>query len=101
MDETDLPDLIVKQLYLGNELNSMSREQLAELNITHICNVGWPNTLQHFKDIDYKSIQIDENSPDVLNDIDECFRFIDSARKAGKSVLLHCKSGNTKSGLKF
>ena len=111
-EQEELPTKVLTGLYLGSEWTAISMEQLAEFNITHAVNAGitililnslplqgWPRIREHYpSQIKYHNLEFDENSPNFLVDLDECFRFIDTIRNQGKTVLVFCKSGTTKSG---
>ncbi len=98
-EELPLPTQIMKHIYLGSVWNSANLEQLAYLNITHIVNCDI-HSRNHFTNslFTYCNIHLDEMSPNILPEMDVCFQFIDTARKQEKNVLVHCRTGITKSG---
>lgn len=85
--------LILPGLLLGAQDVAQDLSRLRKLGVTHILNVatGVPNCFQG--EITYKRLDIrDHPDSDIRKHFEECFRFIDEARRTGW-VLVHCNAG--------
>nr|CAG8434557.1 4296_t:CDS:2 [Entrophospora candida] len=107
------PIRILDNLYLGSELNAANRSMLNRLNIEFILNVALlqsarsamlsgipltvPPTSKHNKQIKYKKFFWTHNQENLISDFDSAFAFINEARSAGKSILVHCQCGVSRS----
>nr|CAG8436378.1 6998_t:CDS:2 [Entrophospora candida] len=107
------PIRILDNLYLGSELNAANRSMLNRLNIEFILNVALlqsarsamlsgipltvPATSKHNKQIKYKKFFWTHNQENLISDFDSAFAFINEARSAGKSILVHCQCGVSRS----
>jgi len=90
------PDQITSYLYLGSEWNNR-RDILEELGITYVLNVKdscrFLDYPEHFLHIGLS----DFGNTDLFKKFDQCFEFLDEARKNGAKVLCHCQAGINRS----
>ncbi|CAJ0627020.1 5593_t:CDS:2 [Entrophospora sp. SA101] len=56
-----------------------------------------PATSKHNKQIKYKKFFWTHNQENLISDFDSAFAFINEARSAGKSILVHCQCGVSRS----
>jgi len=86
-------------LYLGNADNAASKREMLQLDdfkMTHCLNCRM-NGKTPFKEIQYCVLKlVDEPSEDIERNLKIAFDFIDSVRKGGGKILVHCdgKKGN-------
>ncbi|OWM74209.1 dual specificity protein phosphatase 1B-like isoform X2 [Punica granatum] len=88
---------IEKGLFLGAYCHTCDREKLKSSNITHVLSVA--NLRPTYPDeFIYKVIDVlDMPDASIKNHFDECFEFIDEAKRRGGSVLVHCFMGVSRS----
>ncbi|PRQ38818.1 putative phosphoric monoester hydrolase [Rosa chinensis] len=82
--EDNIPCQIEEGLFLGSFGAANNEEELTRLNITHILTVGSAMPPAYPNDFVYKHF-------------DECFDYIEEAKRSGGSVLVHCFVGRSRS----
>lgn len=80
-------------LYLGSQWNANNREELINNNIGFILNVAKEAKTSSFTDfINYKVVELyDDPKQDILASLDDCIEYIETARKSGYNILVHCQ----------
>ncbi|KAM0948822.1 putative phosphoric monoester hydrolase [Dioscorea sansibarensis] len=85
-------------LYLGSLGAAQDKEALKKLNITHILTVAQSILPAYPNEFVYKRIDVlDSPTTNLAQYFDECFEFIDEARRSGGGVLVHCFAGISRS----
>ncbi|KAG1362396.1 Dual specificity protein phosphatase 1 [Cocos nucifera] len=85
-------------LFLGSVGVAVNKELLKSLNITHILIVAKSLDPAFPNDFVYKKIEVlDTPDTNLQEYFDECFNFIEEARRAGGGVLVHCFAGRSRS----
>ncbi|KAK2849178.1 hypothetical protein Q5P01_009012 [Channa striata] len=98
MAQMDKPSKIFDYLYLGSEWNAANFEELQKNNVGYILNVT--REIDNFfpESFAYMNIRVyDVESTDLLSHWGNTFNFINTARKSGQAVLVHCKMGVSRS----
>ncbi|KAH7857025.1 hypothetical protein Vadar_008156 [Vaccinium darrowii] len=96
--DDNVPCQIEEGLYLGSVGAANNKSELKRLNITHILTVANSLPPTHPNDFVYKIINIpDREDVNIENYFDECFTFIDEAKRTGGGVLVHCFVGKSRS----
>ncbi|CAJ1058523.1 protein phosphatase Slingshot homolog 3 isoform X1 [Xyrichtys novacula] len=98
MAQMDKPSKIFDYLYLGSEWNAANFEELQKNNVGYILNVT--REIDNFfpESFTYMNIRVyDVESTDLLAHWPDTYNFINSARKSGQAVLVHCKMGVSRS----
>ncbi|CAK6956589.1 protein phosphatase Slingshot homolog 3 [Scomber scombrus] len=98
MAQMDKPSKIFDYLYLGSEWNAANFEELQKNNIGYILNVT--REIDNFfpESFNYMNIRVyDVEATDLLPHWTDTFNFINTARKSGQGVLVHCKMGVSRS----
>lgn len=96
--DDNVPCQIEEGLYLGSVGAANNKSELKRLNITHILTVANSLPPTHPNDFVYKIINIpDREDVNIENYFDECFTFIDEAKRTGCGVLVHCFVGKSRS----
>lgn len=96
--EDNVPCKIEEGLYLGSLGAANNKSALKNLNITHVLTVAGSLPPPYPKDFTYKIIDIaDREDVNISRYFDECFEFIEEAKRAGGSVLVHCFVGRSRS----
>lgn len=96
--DDNVPCQIEEGLYLGSVGAANNKSELKRLNITHILTVANSLPPTHPNDFVYKIINIpDREDVYIENYFDECFAFIDEAKRTGGGVLVHCFVGKSRS----
>jgi protein-tyrosine phosphatase len=95
-------DAILDNLYLGSqEAGAAPLDQLKARNITHVLIPARLNDFtyeQHGSQLVYKHLYVEDNPRyPIVPLLPEAVAFIDEARKAGGSVLVHCQFGISRS----
>ncbi|XP_005992564.1 dual specificity protein phosphatase 1 [Latimeria chalumnae] len=92
------PVEILPFLYLGSAFHASRKDMLDTLGITALINVS-ANCPNHFEGhYQYKSIPVEDNhKADISSWFNEAIEFIDSAKKAGGRVFVHCQAGISRS----
>ncbi|CAN1129446.1 Dual specificity protein phosphatase 1B [Linum perenne] len=88
---------IEEGLFLGSITEANMKDALKRANVTHILTVAsfLPSFPEHFQ---YKTVNImDREDTDIAQHFDECFNFIDEAKRLGGGVLVHCFMGVSRS----
>ncbi|GMH20011.1 hypothetical protein Nepgr_021852 [Nepenthes gracilis] len=92
------PCQIEEGLFLGSLAAANNKSVLKSLNITHILTVASSISPAHPDDFTCKSIEAkDSEDTNLAQYFDECFNFIDEAKKMGGGVLVHCFVGRSRS----
>ncbi|KAL0742752.1 hypothetical protein Bca4012_084265 [Brassica carinata] len=105
--EDNVPSLIQEGLYLGSVAAACNKNLLKSYNVTHILTVASSLIPAHPDDFVYKVVRgmtiyiyiyiyLKEDT-NLEMYFDECFDFIDEAKKLGGSVLVHCFVGKSRS----
>ncbi|KAB1214247.1 Dual specificity protein phosphatase 1 [Morella rubra] len=96
--EDNVPCEIEEGLFLGSIGAANNKNALKSLNVTHILTVASSLPPAHPNDFVYKVINVtDREDTDIKQYFDECFNFIDEARRLGGGVLVHCFVGKSRS----
>ncbi|XP_061755899.1 protein phosphatase Slingshot homolog 3 isoform X2 [Nerophis ophidion] len=98
MAQMDKPSKIFDYLYLGSEWNAANFEELQKNNVGYILNVT--REIDNFfpESFTYMNIRVyDVETTDLLPHWSDTYNFINTARKSGQSVLVHCKMGVSRS----
>ncbi|XP_042349228.1 protein phosphatase Slingshot homolog 3 [Plectropomus leopardus] len=98
MAQMDKPSKIFDYLYLGSEWNAANFEELQKNNVGYILNVT--REIDNFfpESLTYMNIRVyDVEATDLLSHWTDTFNFINTARKSGQAVLVHCKMGISRS----
>ncbi|XP_044219685.1 protein phosphatase Slingshot homolog 3 [Thunnus albacares] len=98
MAQMDKPSKIFDYLYLGSEWNAANFEELQKNNVGYILNVT--REIDNFfpESFNYMNIRVyDVEATDLLPYWTDTFNFINTARKSGQAVLVHCKMGVSRS----
>ncbi|XP_029962569.1 protein phosphatase Slingshot homolog 3 [Salarias fasciatus] len=98
MAQMDKPSKIFDYLYLGSEWNAANFEELQKNNIGYILNVT--REIDNFfpESFTYMNIRVyDVEATDLLSHWPDTYNFINTARKSGQGVLVHCKMGVSRS----
>ncbi|KAK7264516.1 hypothetical protein RJT34_32125 [Clitoria ternatea] len=94
----DAPCKIGEGLYLGSFGTASKKASLKNLNVTHILTVACKLSPALPSDFVYKVIEVaDRDDTDLKQYFNECFDFIDEAKRQGGSVLVHCFAGRSRS----
>ncbi|XP_052208502.1 dual specificity protein phosphatase 1 isoform X2 [Diospyros lotus] len=92
------PCQIEEGLYLGSVGAANNKSTLKSLNVTHILTVASSLAPTHPNDFVYKIINIaDREDVNIAQYFDDCFNFIDEAKRMGGAVLVHCFVGRSRS----
>ncbi|KAL4438919.1 hypothetical protein ABPG74_016639 [Tetrahymena malaccensis] len=90
----EIDEIISGKLYLGNEDASTIKEEITKRNITHILIAGSGMKKCFEKDFTYMQINVeDSNNWDISKHFESSYKFIEE----GKSVLVHCAAGVSRS----
>jgi len=94
----DVAAMVQPGLFIGAFLAEQNRAELEKKGITHILQVG-DNLAKSYEGVfKYHTISVsDVESAHLLLHFNKCFDFIDSARKSGGGVLVHCFAGISRS----
>ncbi|CAL2227333.1 hypothetical protein PRUPE_1G151900 [Prunus persica] len=96
--EDNVPCQIEEGLFLGSIGAANNKEELKNLNITHILTVANSFEPSYPNDFVYKIINVaDRVSTDLKQHFDECIDYIDEAKRSGGGVLVHCFVGRSRS----
>ncbi|KAF8025797.1 hypothetical protein BT93_F2582 [Corymbia citriodora subsp. variegata] len=84
-------------LFLGSYGDASYKDRLKSSNVTHILTVA--NLAPAFpNDFVYKVVDVmDSEDTHIGQHFEECFNFIDEARRQGGSALIHCLWGVSRS----
>ncbi|XP_057956801.1 dual specificity protein phosphatase 1 isoform X2 [Malania oleifera] len=96
--EDNIPCKIEEGLFLGSVGAANNKNALKSLNITHILTVASSIAPAYPNDFTYKTIKVyDREDTDLMQYFEECFNFIDEAKRLGGGVLVHCFVGRSRS----
>ncbi|XP_047332575.1 dual specificity protein phosphatase 1-like [Impatiens glandulifera] len=96
--EDNIPCQIEEGLYLGSLGAANNEPVLKTLKITHILTVANSLPAAYPQEFAYKTIEVsDKEDVNILQYFEECFEFIEEAKRAGGGVLVHCFVGRSRS----
>ncbi|XP_058082294.1 dual specificity protein phosphatase 1-like isoform X1 [Magnolia sinica] len=96
--EDNIPCQLEEGLFLGSVGVAYNKDALKGLNVTHILTVAKSLEPAYPDDFIYKKIEVlDSPDTNLEQHFDECFDFIDEAKRAGGGVLVHCFAGRSRS----
>ncbi|XP_021291262.1 dual specificity protein phosphatase 1B-like [Herrania umbratica] len=89
---------IEEGLFLGSLGDASNKSALKSSNVTHILTVANLSVPSYPNDFVYKIIEVmDREDTNLMQHFDECFSFIDEAKRLGGAVLVHCFMGISRS----
>ncbi|XP_053548728.1 dual specificity protein phosphatase 5 [Bombina bombina] len=92
------PVEILPFLYLGSAYHASKCDFLANLHITALLNVSRKSSDYCIDQYNYKWIPVDDNhTADISSHFQEAIDFIDTVRRSGGRVLVHCEAGISRS----
>ncbi|KAM4636057.1 dual specificity protein phosphatase 5 [Discoglossus pictus] len=92
------PVEILPFLYLGSAYHASKCEFLSNLRITALLNVSRKSSEYCRDKYNYKWIPVDDNhTADISSHFQEAIDFIDTVRRTGGRVLVHCEAGISRS----
>ncbi|CAI8585003.1 unnamed protein product [Vicia faba] len=98
LKEDNIPCEIDEGLFLGSIGSAGNKVALKNVNVTHILTVAGKLAPAHPGDFVYKVIDVaDKEDTNLKQYFNECFEFIDEAKKKGGHVLVHCYAGKSRS----
>ncbi|XP_030634032.1 protein phosphatase Slingshot homolog 3 [Chanos chanos] len=98
MAQMDKPSKILDYLYLGSEWNAANFEELQKNNVGYILNVTMEIDNFFPESFTYMNIRVyDVEETDLLSHWNDTYNFINTAKKSGQAVLVHCKMGVSRS----
>ncbi|KAK9931320.1 hypothetical protein M0R45_018598 [Rubus argutus] len=96
--EDNVPCQIEQGLFLGSIGAANNKEELKNCNVTHILTVANSLPPQYPNDFVYKVLNVaDTKCTDLKQHFDECFNYIEEAKRCGGGVLVHCFAGMSRS----
>ncbi|XXG83478.1 hypothetical protein AAC387_Pa10g1218 [Persea americana] len=96
--EDNLPCQIAEDVFLGSVGVASNKDALKNLDVTHILIVARSLEPAYPNDFIYKKIEVlDSPDTNLEQHFDECFNFIDEAKRLGGRVLVHCFAGKSRS----
>lgn len=94
----NLPSKIEEGLFLGSFEAARNKDALKQSNITHILTVAYFLNPLYRNEFVYKVINVADREDENLKQyFDECFDFIEGAKRSGGGVLVHCLAGKSRS----
>jgi len=91
-------DKIIDYLYLGNEDAAINKQILQEKDISRIVIAGSFLEKKFPGEMEYLELDVnDATSDDIKKYFIPAYQFIDKARKEGKTILVHCAAGVSRS----
>jgi protein phosphatase slingshot len=87
---------IIRDLYLGDELDARDRDSLEECGITHVLNCAYEVPCRFPGDFSYLHLELSDPDLAFADYIPDFCEFIDSGRQEG-AVLVHCRMGLSRS----
>ncbi|KAM8924513.1 dual specificity protein phosphatase 5 [Pelodytes ibericus] len=92
------PVEILPFLYLGSAYHASTLDFLTNLHITALLNVSRKSTDTFIDQYLYKWIPVEDNhTADISSHFQEAIEFIDTVRRSGGRVLVHCEAGISRS----
>ncbi|KDP40107.1 hypothetical protein JCGZ_02105 [Jatropha curcas] len=96
--EDNIPCEIEDGLFVGSVGAANNKDKLKSKNVTHILTVANSLAPAHKNDFVYKIIGVaDKEDTNLIQYFDECFNFIEEAKRQGGGVLVHCFVGRSRS----
>lgn len=97
--DDNIPCQIEQGLFMGSVGVALNRDALKSSNITHVLIVAKSLDPAFPSDFTYKKIEVLDTADTNLSEhFDECFDFINEAKRDGGGVLVHCFAGRSRSG---
>ncbi|KAK3440880.1 hypothetical protein EUGRSUZ_B01140 [Eucalyptus grandis] len=97
-DKDKDPCKIEEGLFLGSVGAAKNKDALKHLNVMHVLIVASALEPAYPDDFVYKVIKVtDREDTNIRECFDECFEFIDEAKRLGGGVLVHCFVGKSRS----
>lgn len=94
----NMPCEIEPGLFLGSVGAASNKSVLKNLNITHVLLVANALEPAYPRDFKYKQVEVlDSVDTNLAQHFEECFSFIDEAKREGGGVLVHCFAGRSRS----
>ncbi|KAL8128757.1 hypothetical protein V2J09_017912 [Rumex salicifolius] len=94
----NIPCQIEEGLFLGSAAAGLNMVELKKLNITHILTMAASLPPAYPDEFTYKVVRVvDTEDTNLAQYFDECFDFIDEAKRMGGGVLVHCFVGRSRS----
>ncbi|KAK9161271.1 hypothetical protein Syun_007612 [Stephania yunnanensis] len=94
VENESMPCHIEEGLFLGSCGAASNMVGLKSLNVTHVLVVANSLAPAHPNDFVYKRIDVaDRVDTNLAQYFDECFEFIEEAKRTGGAVLVHCYAG--------
>ncbi len=94
---TDSPSEILSYLFLGSRNDALRFKRLQELQITHILSVM--NSASYADQALFRFLHVplsDFGDTPLIEVWEQCFSFIDEAKKNDGKVLVHCSLGSSR-----
>ncbi|XP_044497928.1 dual specificity protein phosphatase 1B isoform X1 [Mangifera indica] len=89
---------IEEGLFLGSIGDANNKDALKSSNVTHVLTVANLGKPPFPNDFVYKVVEVmDREDTNLMLYFDECFNFIDEAKRLGGGVLVHCFMGISRS----
>lgn len=90
---------VLPGLYVGNYMDSRDKRQLEGFQITHVLTVMEHSELKDKNSTEnHMYIEADDKSTeDLSKNFQRCNDFIHAGRQSGGNVLIHCRSGKSRS----
>ncbi|VUZ52141.1 unnamed protein product [Hymenolepis diminuta] len=97
--ESPLPTAVLPHLLIGCQADAMSAEVCSDFGVTHVINVSADGEMSpHVSPCRFLRIPIHDNGKaDIVQYFDKAFAFLDSAKRSGGRVLIHCFAGISRS----
>ena len=93
-----LPSRIAPNIYLGDAGDASSEKVIRELNITVIINCTVDIPFGEFEGVEFHRIPVDDkNEANIQLYFEEAIGIIETASSQGKTVLVHCMAGISRS----
>ncbi|KAM7256271.1 hypothetical protein ACFE04_012012 [Oxalis oulophora] len=97
-EERNLLCQVEQGLFVGSYADANNKDALKSSNVTHILTVATIKGSPFPNDFTYKIIEVmDIGSTNLAQYFDECFEFIEGAKRSGGGVLVHCFMGISRS----
>ncbi|KAK4372468.1 hypothetical protein RND71_007852 [Anisodus tanguticus] len=92
------PCTIEEGLYLGSFGAANNKNALKSLNLTHILTIARDINPPYPNEFVYKVLAVhDRVDVNISHYFEECFDFIEEAKRQGGGVLVHCFAGKSRS----
>ena len=96
--DPQVAEIIEGHLFLGSQDAALNLQELEAKNVKFILNVAFGVSNAFPNLFTYKNVEIlDVEESDVSFHFEDCFQFINLAKKENKGVLVHCNAGISRS----